>query len=196
MFRMIELAALAALWLASPSSAQEPAPPQQAAPPEEPSAEMIIDAEKDELAEVRDLAMKIAMWIDRDDIVTDILTDLDTAQLRESAILAVREASVRGESAVGRIVASVADELALNEPDAELLRSLLTGSAADEDIEGKKRLVVALEHDARLIRQLALERLMRISGRDSMGFDPDAPSAKGLDAWKMWIGMASLDSRP
>ncbi len=161
-----------------------------------PLSTSIIDAEKDELAEVRDLAMKIAMWIDRDDIVTDILTDLDTAQLRESAILAVREASVRGESAVGRIVASVADELALNEPDAELLRSLLTGSAADEDIEGKKRLVVALEHDARLIRQLALERLMRISGRDSMGFDPDAPSAKGLDAWKMWIGMASLDSRP
>jgi hypothetical protein len=136
------------------------------------------------------------LWIDRDDIVTDILTDLDTAQLRESAILAVREALERGEPAVGRVVESVADELALNEPDVALLRTLLTGSAADEDLEGKKRLVTALEHDARLIRQLALERLMRISGRDSMGFDPDAPSAKGLEAWKMWIGMASQDPLP
>jgi len=161
-----------------------------------PLSTSIIDAEKDELAEVRDLAMKIALWIDRDDIVTDILTDLDTAEFRESAILAVREATLRGEAAVGRVIESVADELALNEPDVALLRSLLTGSAADEDLEGKKRLVTALEHDARLIRQLALERLMRISGRDSMGFDPDDPTAKGLEAWKSWIGMASQDPRP
>lgn len=161
-----------------------------------PLSTSIIDAETDELSEVRDQAMKIALWIDREDIVADILTGPGSAVLRESAVHAVREGVRRGEAAAGRAIDAVADELGLNGVDAELLKSLLTVPAAAEDLEGKKRLVNALEHDSKLIRQLALERLMRISGRDSMGFDPDAPTPKGLEAWKMWIGVASPDSRP
>ncbi|MBI1324121.1 hypothetical protein GC170_13175 [bacterium] len=161
-----------------------------------PLATSIIDAESDDLPEVRDLALKIALWIDREDIVTGVLTDLEKPELRKSAILAVKEVSARGEDSARRAILGCVDELALADPDAELLQSLFSVPAVEESLDRKKLLVKSLEHDARLIRQLALQRLMQISGRDSMGFDPDEPTAKGIEAWRSWIGMDFQGSRP
>ena len=33
------------------------------------------------------------------------------------------------------------------------------------------------------IRELALDTLKRLTGRDDLGYDPDKPAGKGFDAW-------------
>ena len=33
------------------------------------------------------------------------------------------------------------------------------------------------------IRELALDTLRRLTGRDDLGYDPDKPAGKGFDAW-------------
>jgi hypothetical protein len=33
------------------------------------------------------------------------------------------------------------------------------------------------------IRELALDALKRLTGRDNLGYDPDHPGGKGLEAW-------------
>ncbi len=161
-----------------------------------PLATSIIDAESDDLPAVRGLALQIALWIDRDDIVTGVLTDLENPELRKLAIAAVKRAAARGEDSAQRAIEGCVTELALTDADAELLKSLLIVPAVEESADRKKKLVYALEHDARLIRQLALDRLMKVSGRDSMGFDPDEPTVKGIEAWRAWIGMDTQGPRP
>lgn len=161
-----------------------------------PVATSIIDAETDDLPDVRGLALKIALWIDREDIVIGVLTDLENPELRKSAISAVKEISARGEDSARRVLQGCIEELALADADAELLSSLLIAPATEESLERKQTLVKALEHDSRLVRQLALDRLMQISRRDSMGFDPDEPTVKGIEAWRAWIGMDSQGPRP
>ena len=156
----------------------------------------IIDAEADELVSVRDLAMRTALWIGRQDIVSGVLTDLDNPALRESAVRALRRGAVSGDAQVGLAFAEVVQELELQAEDAILLDSLLKPPAATVDFARKRQLVDSLQHDARLIRQLALEHLMKCSGRDSLGYDPDAPTLKGLEAWRMWLGAEPEDDRP
>jgi hypothetical protein len=161
-----------------------------------PLATSIIDSEADEMPEVKNLSMKIALWIDRPDLVTNVLTDLDNPALRQSAIEAVRQAMLMGDFQASKVIDGCVEELALGDEESLLLRSLFAPKSDEESLENKRALVTALEHDARLIRQLALSRLMQISGRDSMGFDPDEPTPKGVEAWRAWIGMDVQGSRP
>ena len=50
--------------------------------------------------------------------------------------------------------------------------SLVGLLSPDEDAEG----IIG-------IRELALETLKRLTGRDDLGYDPDQPAGKGFDAW-------------
>ena len=47
-------------------------------------------------------------------------------------------------------------------------------------------LVAALgpEQESVGLRELALDTLKQLTGRDDLGYDPDHPDGKGLDAWK------------
>ena len=58
------------------------------------------------------------------------------------------------------------------------------GDAADPKLF--ERLVAALgpEQDSVGLRDLALDTLKRLTGRDDLGYDPDHPEGKGLSAWK------------
>jgi len=161
-----------------------------------PLATALIDAESDDLTDVRDLAMKIALWADREDLVADVLIHAENPETRDPAIHAIRETTGDAEASTLRAITAIAEELMLDETEATLLDSLLRASANDDSLESKRQLVQALEHESRLIRHLALERLMRMSGRDSMGFDPDMSTPRGIEAWRAWIGTETQGPRP
>ena len=54
----------------------------------------IMDAVSDKIKAVRDLALNIAVWIDRDDIIVNALTDLGNIELRASAVDAIRNTAL------------------------------------------------------------------------------------------------------
>ena len=46
------------------------------------------------------------------------------------------------------------------------------------------------------IRELALDTLRRLTGRDDLGYDPDKPAGKGFDAWNDLLRRNELRTAP
>jgi hypothetical protein len=149
----------------------------------------LVEAESDMMKPVRDQALKIAIWLDRDDLVMSALTDQASQNLNTSAIEALRTSARSGSPAAARIFAKLARELEMQPVDQAFLARLLGDPELKADQAWKKQLVALLEHNSSLIRQLTLQQLMSIAGRDDMGYDPLAPSAKGIQAWQTWLGV-------
>ena len=149
----------------------------------------IMDAVSDKIKAVRDLALNIAVWIDRDDIIVNALTDLGNNELRGSAVDAIRKSALVRTGAAPRIAMKLAQELELDRDTSRLLNQLLVTPESKGDLSWKKVLVENLKNPSLLIRQLSLEHLMKIAARDDMGYKPENPSKKGLEAWQSWLGM-------
>ena len=149
----------------------------------------IMDAVSDKIKAVRDLALNIAVWIDRDDIIVNALTELGNSELRGSAVEAVRKSALIRTTAAPRIATKLAQELELDLEASRLLNRLLVIPESKGDLSWKKVLVENLENPSLLIRQLSIEHLMKIAARDDMGYKPENPSKKGVEAWQSWLGM-------
>lgn len=149
----------------------------------------VMEAETDTLKAVRDQALNIAAWLDRDDLVTNALTDQSSPNLNKSAIEALKNTARTASPAAARIVARLTKELELEPADQPLLPQLLADPDLQADHDWKKRLVSLLAHNSSLIRQLTIQHLMAIAGRDDMGYDPFDPSPKGINAWQTWLGV-------
>ncbi len=65
---------------------------------------------------------------------------------------------------------------------------MLIGYTPEEASDPKiyERLVAALgpEQESVGVRELALDTLKQLTGRDDLGYDPDHADGKGLNAWK------------
>jgi hypothetical protein len=46
------------------------------------------------------------------------------------------------------------------------------------------------------VRELALRTLRKLTGYDTLGYDPDHPGGKGLDAWKDHLRRNELKAPP
>jgi hypothetical protein len=78
---------------------------------------------------------------------------------------------------------------------------MLRGYNADDlaDEATRATLLRALEHPDAAVRELALDNLMRATNRgDSLGYDPDRPSPRGLQAWRELLAppARARDARP
>lgn len=149
----------------------------------------IMDAVSDKIKAVRDIALNIAVWIDRDDILVNALTDLGNNELRGSAVDAIRKSALLRTGAAPRIAMKLAQELELDRDTSRLLNPLLVIPDSKGDLSWKKVLVESLKNPSLLIRQLSLEHLMKIASRDDMGYNPENPSKKGLEAWQSWLAI-------
>ena len=72
---------------------------------------------------------------------------------------------------------------------AENVEKLLVGfspkEAKDEaTYEGLVQLLSGTDETLVGVRELALDNLQSLTGRDDLGYDPDKPEGKGLKAWK------------
>ena len=149
----------------------------------------VMEAETDMMKPVRDQALNIAAWLDRDDLVINALTDQASPNLNKSALDALKNTARSGSPATARIVAKLVKEMELEPADQTLLARLLADPELKADLDWKKQLVTLLGHNTSLIRQLTIQHLMAIAGRDDMGYDPFDPSPKGIHAWQTWLGV-------
>jgi hypothetical protein len=84
----------------------------------------------------------------------------------------------------------VRDQLAeeFGEDTASIVGKMLMGFSAQEASSPQvfEQLVglLAPEQESLGVRELALDTLKRLTGRDDLGYDPDHAEGKGLTAWK------------
>jgi len=118
--------------------------------------------------------------------LTPILSRAGDRSARQSTAAALRAFLSRGPLAGKQLRASLVEEY--GEQTGQIVEKLLIGYSADEAArkETHQRLVELLSpRDQSLaLRELALDNLRNITGRDDQGYDPDNPDEKSYNAWK------------
>jgi hypothetical protein len=152
-----------------------------------PLAVQLVDAQSDTLLSVKKLSLEIALWVERQDIILSALIESGNPDLRRSAIETLRIAAVAGDPQVVSLLDKLVDELQLNQSEKQFLATLIVTPGPSSQAISAANLVATLQHESVLMRELALEHLMKITGRDSMDFNPDNPSEKAISAWNQWL---------
>ena len=130
--------------------------------------------------------------------LTPILTRAGDRSARQSTAAALRAYLSRGPLAGKQVRASLGEEF--GDQTGQVVEKLLIGYSSDEASrkETHQRLVELLSpRDQSLaVRELALDNLKNITGRDDQGYDPDNPDEKGYNAWKSLLNKDEIKPAP
>jgi hypothetical protein len=152
--------------------------------PGQPIIRELVTAIEDPQTDVRRLAIHALRAVGDISFVVPLLSKADDPVVRKSTITVLRAYLGQGTEAM----TTLRNELLNNfGPElAEAVEKLLVGYTPKEAQERATydTLVRLLESDQVGIRELALDNLQSLTGRDSLDYDPDRPEGRGLQAWK------------
>lgn len=130
--------------------------------------------------------------------LTPILSRAGDRSARQSTAAALRAYLSRGPLAGKPVRASLGEEF--GDQTGQVVEKLLIGYSPDEASrkETHQRLVELLSpRDQTLaVRELALDNLKNITGRDDQGYDPENPDEKGYNAWKSLLNKDEIKPAP
>ena len=154
---------------------------------ERPLASKLMEATADMQKPVRDQAVKIAMWAGRDDLLLQSSNEAGSGDLRRSVITALRDGLEMGDASSVTFLTDLVKTMQNPEISGIRLRQFITrpGEALSE--LSPKDLVESLQDMNVLVRELALDHLKSISGRDSLEYNPDMPEMSAINAWARWL---------
>jgi hypothetical protein len=146
----------------------------------------LVAASEDEGPAAKTLAVQALSALGDLSLVTPILSRKDDAIARRAAADALRGYMGLSPEAAGRAHAQLVQEF--GEQTAALVQKLLVGYTPEEasNPEVFRRLVEMLSPDQESIavRELALDSLKKMTGRDELGYNADKPEGRGLATWK------------
>ena len=130
--------------------------------------------------------------------LTPILSRAGDRSARQSTAAALCAYLSRGPLAGMPVRASLGEEF--GDQTGQVVEKLLIGYSPDEAArkETHQRLVELLSpRDQSLaVRELALDNLKNITGRDDQGYDPEHPDEKGYNAWKSLLNKDEIKPAP
>lgn len=146
----------------------------------------IVLATESESTDTKKLAILAVKALGDLSFLTPILSRGGDRSARQSTIAALRAFLSRGTLAGKQLRSSLAEEF--GDQTAQIVEKLLVGYSPEEAArkETHQRLVELLSprDQSPAVRELAVDNLKNISGRDDQGYDPDSPEDKGYNTWK------------
>ena len=146
----------------------------------------IVAASEDDNADVRQLSIAALKSLGDLSLLMPTLSRAGDPVTRKSALAAIRSYMGFGPDAANRVREQLAEEF--GDDTASFVAKMLVGYTPDEASDPKiyERLVAALgpEQQSIGLRELAIDTLKQLTGRDDLGYDPDHADGKGLTAWK------------
>ena len=146
----------------------------------------IVAASEDDNADVRQLSIMALKSLGDLSLLMPTLSRAGDPVTRKSALAAIRSYMGFGPDAANRVRDQLAEEF--GDDTASFVAKMLVGYTPDEASDPKiyERLVAALgpEQQSIGLRELAIDTLKQLTGRDDLGYDPDHADGKGLTAWK------------
>ena len=149
-----------------------------------PALSALVEASEDPSKEVFGRAIAALATIGHLEEVASLVSAEDRPAARRSAIAALRSASAQGPAAQKEIRTLLEETWGAERAGTveQLLRGYSAARAKDEAT--LTALVELLSSPDAGIRELAIENLQALTGRDRMQYDPDQPDGPGLQAWK------------
>jgi hypothetical protein len=162
--------------------------------PDRPALADIVEAIEDESPVTKKLAIQALKALGDLSLLTPILSRQGDPDARQSTAAALRAYLAEGPQAEKDVLEQLKEELG-DETGVTVLK-LLSGYSQDEASkpETLRRLVELLSpRDPSLpARELALEELRRLTGRETLGYDPEKPDDKSYGAWKALLNAGEL----
>ncbi len=145
----------------------------------------IVGAIEDDRPEIKRRAISALKALGDLSLLMPILSREGDPIARRETLQAIRSYMTLGPDAAKRVQAQLAEEFGDNV--GAIAYRMLVGYSPDDVAKNDvyPRLVGLLSQDQPSvgIRELALDTLRRLTGRDNLGYDPDHPGGKGLEAW-------------
>ena len=145
----------------------------------------IVAAVEDDRPEVKQLAVSALKAQGELSLLMPILSREGDPVARRRTIEAIRSYMGLGPDAVNRVRGQLDEEF--GESVGAVAQRMLVGYSPEEvskgDIYPKLVALLSADQPSVGIRELALDSLKRLTGRDDLGYDPDHPTGKGLEAW-------------
>jgi hypothetical protein len=144
----------------------------------------IVEAIDDDQKDVRRLAIRALRAVGDLSFLVPVLNTADDPTSRREAIRVLRAALALGPDAHKALHDQLVRDLGGDQ--ATVVEKLLTGYTPKEarDDATYNDLVLKLSAAEVGIRELALDNLRSLTGRDNLEYDPDKPEGTGLRAWK------------
>jgi len=166
--------------------------------PDRPVLTEMVVAIEDERPGIKSLAVAgIEAWGDLA-LLTPVLSRNGDPLARRFAIGALRDYMARSPESVKELHDPLIREFGSNQTAALVEKMLVGYSSTDaSNPELLKQLVGLLsqEQESVGLRELALDTLRRLTGRDDLGYSADNPQGKGLTAWKDLLASGELKVR-
>jgi len=154
--------------------------------PDRPVVADLVVASEDESPDIKRLSILALKSIGEMSLLLPMLSKKGDPIARRSALAAIRAYMGLGSDAASRVRDQLVEEF--GEETASFVGKMLIGFSPEEASNPQvyDQLVSLLPSGQESIgvRELALDTLKRLTGRDDQGYDPDHPDGKGLNAWK------------
>jgi hypothetical protein len=165
--------------------------------PDRPVLTDLVTASEDEQIDIKSLSIAGIEALGDLSLLMPVLSRKDDPMARRFALGAIRDYMGRSSEAAKEVHDQLVQDF--GDQTAALVEKMLVGYSSQEasDPELFQQLVVALspEQESIGVRELALDTLRRLTGRDDLGYSADNPAGKGLAAWKDLLARGELKAR-
>jgi hypothetical protein len=146
----------------------------------------VVAAIEDERPEIKPLAVGALKALGDLSLLMPTLSRPNDRVARRATIGAIRSYMMQGPEASGRVRAAFDDEFGadLGGFAQHMLIGYTPEEASKPDLYTRLVELLSPDQDSVGLRELALDTLKRLTGRDDLGYDPDKPAGRGFDAWK------------
>lgn len=149
----------------------------------------VVTATEDSQESIRRLAISALTTLGDLSYVLPLLDRKDSPSIRRDAIAALREYMSRGAEATRQAREQIIDEF--GDSTGPVVEKMLIGYTPTEaaDPATLRKLVGFLDPETPSVgvRELSVDNLSRLTGRDNLGYDPDQPDGNGLSNWKKLV---------
>jgi hypothetical protein len=157
----------------------------------------IVGAIDDPRPEMKQLAISALKALGDLSYLRPLLSREGDPVTRRKAIESIRSYMALNPDSARYVQSELNDEF--GDTDGATAYRMLVGYSAEDVAKGDAypKLVGLLSADhVAGIRELALDTLKHLTGRDSLGYDPDHPTGKGLDNWNDLLRRDELKAPP
>jgi hypothetical protein len=154
----------------------------------------IVAATEDDSQELKRVSISAVKALGDLSLLTPILDRANDPIARRATLTALRDYLAQGPQAARRLREQLQQDF--GETTSQIVEKLLIGYSSDESAEHEtfKHLVdlISPRTDSIGVRELALDNLKRLTGRNDLEYDPDHPEGKGLNTWKSLLNRGAL----